>query len=117
MSEPLFVAKGDEWVGLGRAAGGEEASGQACRNDDCDHGSECGRVCGGDARDLGGKEASEAIACDNAYENAGRYKTEAVEKHEAKNISLLSSQRHANANLVNSHRDGVGHHAEYADDD
>src|SRR6266481_3656675 len=58
--------------------------------------------------DLAGKKARECIACEKAEENAS--------KHEAKNISLLCSQRQANANLASLQGNRVAHHAEHADD-
>src|SRR5207244_11665197 len=63
------------------------------------------------------EKAHECIAPEKPGENASRYQTEAVEKHEPKNASLLCSQRHANANFVGAQGDAIGHHARNANYD
>src|SRR5882762_10140896 len=114
--EASFVTEGHEWIGLRRAAGRQEARGQARRHNDGHDSGKCGWVCDGNAWDLAGEEARECIACEKAAQDASHHKTEAVEKHEPKNISRLSSQRHANANLASLQGDRVAHHAVHADD-
>src|SRR5207249_9405368 len=114
--EALFIAEGDDGVDLGGAASWEEAGGQADGDNDGHDGGKRDWVRGRDAGDLGGEKARQGKACEQAETDPDCYQTEAVEKHQAKNGSLLGAQRHTDAEFAGLQRDRVAHHAKHADD-
>src|SRR6266404_4635816 len=115
-AEASFITEGDEGIDRRGAAGGEETRGEAHRHDNGHDRSKCPWIRGRNAGNLAGEKAGQHIAGEETDQNACCDQPETVDEHEAENIRLLRSEGHTNANLMSPQRDGVGHHAEYADD-